>query len=273
MDNINNISEVKDIPLDSLIPFKLRQSLQYHGERLEQLKNSIVERKGLISPITVRAIEDGKYEIICGHNRANAIKSLGHTLIRADVKYDCTDEEALGLYYDSNTNQQSFSDWNYSRKIEAITYIEKEIKKNSQQGKRTDLEENNDEEIKEGTSVQTRQKSDKNSKRTAIRDKMARRMGISTATFSKYRSIIKHSDDIVGTLATMLDNKRISFEIAYRISKLKSNEVKHLLSFLQSLPEIKPDIEKLKLLIENSKNADKELTEKEIRDTLTTATI
>lgn len=68
------LQETKEIRLDKLIPFQLRSSQPYQGARLEQLMNSI-ERLGLQSPITVRPTNDGKYEIICGHNRANAVRA------------------------------------------------------------------------------------------------------------------------------------------------------------------------------------------------------
>lgn len=47
------------------------------------------------------------------------------------------------------------------------------------------------------TFVQTRYKLKENSKRVTARDKMARRLGISTATLSKYRRIIKLPEELL----------------------------------------------------------------------------
>lgn len=260
----NPDSKIIEIKLENLIPFSIHSSQTYHGERLEQLMSSI-ERLGLMNPIIVRPVGDGQYEIICGHNRTEATKALGRDVIRADVRTGLSDDEAIELYYDSNLNQQSFSDWSYSQKIEAIKYSEKLIKETSQQGKRTDREEKNDEESSEGTSVQTRQKLEGDSKRATTRDKMARRLGIATATLSKYRSIIKLPDDMIDSLARMLDGKRLTFEAAYRISMLKPDEVKLLLRHMRKAAHIKPDMGRLKLLIEKSRSSEAALTEKEIR--------
>ncbi|MDE7202624.1 MAG: hypothetical protein K2O91_12170 [Lachnospiraceae bacterium] len=55
------------------------------------------------------------------------------------MKNNLPDDEAMEIFYDRNLNQQSFSDWNYAQKVEAVKYIEKLIKDSSQQGKGIDL--------------------------------------------------------------------------------------------------------------------------------------
>lgn len=236
------MSEIKEVRFDDLIPFQLQTSQEYQGERLDQLVESI-NKVGLMTPIIVRPIEGGKYEIICGHNRTNAMRELGRDTIAADVREDLSDDEALELFYDSNLNQQSFSDWNYSQKIKAIQYAEKQIKENSQQGRRSDLSERATE---DGTSVQTRHKSKEKSRRSTTRDRMARRMGIATATLSKYRSIIKLPEDLIEVLARLLDEKEITFEAAYRISRVSEFDARTLLDLIKKSPGKKIDIQKLK---------------------------
>ena len=241
------LQETKEIRLDDLIPFQLRSSQPYQGARLEQLMSSI-ERLGLQSPITVRPINDGKYEIICGHNRVIAVRELGRDVILAKVYEGLSDDEALGLFYDTNLNQQSFSDWNYSQRIKAIQYTEMLIKKESQQGKRSDLVEKKDAVTDGETSAQSRHKSKTSSRRSTTRDRMARNMGIATATLSKYRSIIKLPDDLIEVLARLLDEKKITFEAAYRMSGLTEFEVRTLVDYIQKSPDEKIDIARLKAL-------------------------
>lgn len=130
--------EEKNIKLEDLVNFRAHPSQTYEGKRLAQLMDSI-ERDGLIYPIIVRPIANGKYEILCGHNRAKAMEALGRDVIKADVRKNLSDEEATALYYDSNLNQQSFADWSYTQKIEAIKYYDTLIRNNSHQGKRNDL--------------------------------------------------------------------------------------------------------------------------------------
>lgn len=257
------LQETKEIRLDDLIPFQLRSSQPYEGARLKQLMSSI-KRLGLQSPITVRPTDDGRYEIICGHNRVNAVRELGRDVILAKVYEGLSNDEALELYYDTNLNQQSFSDWNYSQRIKAIQYTETLIKKEGQQGKRSDLAEKKsaatDEETSvqdghksEETSVQSRHKSDGKSRRSTTRDRMARNMGIATATLSKYRSIIKLPEDLIEALARLLDEKEITFEAAYRMSGLKHSEIRKLVKHIDNSLDKKIDIVKLKDLCRRSK--------------------
>lgn len=251
------MSEIKEVRIGDLIPFQLQSSQTYHGERLEQLASSI-NNVGLMTPIIVRPVEGGKYEIICGHNRTNAMRELGRDTISADVREDLSDDEALGLFYDSNLNQQSFSDWNYSQKIKAIQYTETLIKKNSQQGKRSDLLEKKDTTTDGETSVQGGHKSEEKSRRNTTRDRMARRMGIATATLSKYRSIIKLPDNLIEVLAQLLDEKEITFEAAYRMSGLKPHAVEWLVKHVGRSSSMKIDLAKLKELCALSKEINKQ---------------
>lgn len=239
--------ETKEIRIESLLPFKIHSGRTYEGERLQQMMDSI-ERVELMMPIIVRPVDDGKYEIISGHNRAKAMEALGREVIRADVMYGLSDDDAVKLYYESNLNQQSFSDWSYSQKIEAMKYYETIIKKNSRQGRRTDLKEKKAEETGNETSVHIRQKLEGNSKRETTRDKMAKSLGISTATFSKYRRIIKLPDYLLGSIAALLDKGRINFEAAYAISNMRDIDIKNLLDGINRYPDKKVDLKKIKEL-------------------------
>ena len=240
-------SEMKEIKLEDLIPFKGCSGRTYEGERLRQLIDSI-ENTGLINPITVRPAEHGMYEILCGHNRVKAVRALGHDKIRAEIRYGLSDDKALELFYDSNLNQQSFSDWSYSQRFEAVKYIERLIRENSNQGRRTDLEKETVSGTENGTCVQSRHKLTGTPKRITVRDKMSKRLGISTATLSKYRRIIKLPDDSLRSLGQLLDEKRITFQAAYLISDLRDFERKCLLEELRQYPKKVLDIEKVKKL-------------------------
>lgn len=205
---------MKDIRLEDLVPFKGHTGQAYKGERLQQLIDSI-EKTGLISPIIVRPADNGKYEILCGHNRVKAVRTLGHNTIRADVRYKVSDDMALELFFDSNLNQQSFLDWSYSQRFEAVKYIETLIKETSRQGKRTDLE-----------------------KETAI----------GTATLSKYRRIIKLPDNLLRSLEQLLDEKRITFEAAYIIANMIDFDIEILVEGIIKNPDKILDLAILKNL-------------------------
>ncbi|MBD5526728.1 MAG: ParB N-terminal domain-containing protein [Lachnospiraceae bacterium] len=240
-------SEMKEILIDSLRPFGKHSGRTYEGERLRLLMCSI-EENGLFNPIIVRPIDRDKYEIISGHNRVKAMKELGRSTILAKIEGDLTEEKAIEIFYESNFNQQSFSDWNYAQRIEAVQYCEKKIKEYSQQGKRTDLERDKKVAVGGATSVQTRQKLEEKSKQTTTRDKMARELGISTATLSKYRRIIKLPDELLDPLVGLLEEKRINFEAAYVISNMRDIDIRFLIKGINKYPDRKPDLNTLKNL-------------------------
>lgn len=106
-------SETKKIQLNSLQPFKRHTGRTYEGERLQLLMRSI-EKSGLFNSIIVRPMGEDQYEIICGHNRVKAVQELGYSTIMAKIEYELSEDEALEMFYESNLNQQSFSDWNYA---------------------------------------------------------------------------------------------------------------------------------------------------------------
>ena len=240
-------SEIKEVRLEDMVPFKYHSGRMYEGERLQQLMDSI-KNVGLMNPVIVRPADNGKYEIICGHNRVKAVKALGHNMIKADIRYGLSDDRALELFYDSNLNQQSFSDWNYSQKFDAIKYIEKLMREISRQGKRTDLEKKSTAGKENETYVQGRQKLKEDSKKTTTRDKMARRLGISTATLSKYRRIIKLPDDLLQSIAQLLDEKKITFKAAYIISNKRDLDIRLLIEGIEQYPDRLLDLDKLKKL-------------------------
>lgn len=269
---------ITKIQIDNLIPFRLHTNINdvqiYNVEELKQIISMGQEQE--LSSIIVRPIADGKHEIICGHNIVNAIKALGYNTINAVVKAELSDDEAKEIYYDNELTPKTFSDWDYSQKIEAIKYAEKFIKENSRQGKRTDLDEKKFENIQRTTSVQSTQQLnnqeitsvqkirnldsqnityvqnkrmlESNSDRITTRDKMAKRLGISTSTLSKYRSIIKLPDDELNSIAQFLDQRKISFEIAYRVSQLAEYNVEWFIECANEYPNRKIDMEKLKAL-------------------------
>lgn len=103
-------------------------------------------------------------------------------------------------------------------------------------------------ETTDATCVQTRHKLPGNSSRITIRDKMSRLLGISTATLSKYRRIIKLPENILHSIIQLLDEKRITFEAAYIISNMQNCNIIWLIEGLEQYPDRILDLKKLKKL-------------------------
>ncbi len=258
LENANRLkSQRSGVAINKLVPFSLREHQVYQGERLESLANDI-EEYGLRHPIDIRPIDDEKFEIICGHNRTEAYKLLKRDHIPAHIYHGLPDDQAIAMFYGDNLNQQSFSDWNYAQKIEAVKYIDSQVKENSRQGKRNN----------EAASVHDGQKLDKDSNKDTTRDKMSRRFGVSPSTFGYYRSIIKLEDEIVQVIANLLDAKQISFGVAYILSKLKSpNTLKMVLGILESLSS-KPNKDNWQSFFDRAKNSEESFAGDEIRKML-----
>ena len=253
---------IQTIAIDKLVKFRNHPFQTYEGKRLEKLADSIKEN-GLLMPITVRQIKENQYEILSGHNRVKAVKELlGWNHINAIVKKGVSNIEAEKIVIDSNLNQQSFADWKYSQQIRVIKIHLKYIKENSRQGERNDLK-------ADKTSDHSGQKLAGKPKRLTTRDKISKLLGVSSSVFERYKSIAKLDDEIIDILGKMLDEKRMGFMTAHRISKLKPGEVAVVVNFLKDNPQINLKTANVKLLSENSKKStDDDLTEAEIKEIL-----
>ena len=125
------LPKIYEIPLDLIDdfpdhPFKVRMD-----EDMDQLVESIKER-GLITPITLRPKEDGRYEIVSGHRRKKACEIAGLSVVKADVR-EMTRDEAIILMVESNLQRSvilpSEKAFSYKMRLEAM----------KRQGKRLDL--------------------------------------------------------------------------------------------------------------------------------------
>ena len=110
---------VTNLPIDRLIPYHNHRFTLYGGERLNDMIRSIAEN-GVITPIIVRTIPDGKYEILSGHNRVYAAGQAGITQIPAVVKANLSDEEAESIAVITNILQRGFSDLKLSEQAYAV---------------------------------------------------------------------------------------------------------------------------------------------------------
>ena len=117
------LSEIDDFPDH---PYKVRKD-----EEMDALVESIRER-GVITPITLRSKEDGRYEIVSGHRRRKACEIVGMETIKAEVR-ELTRDEAIILMVDANVQRSSIlpseKAFAYKMKLEAL----------KRQGQRSDL--------------------------------------------------------------------------------------------------------------------------------------
>ena len=92
--------EVKDkttdeVELLSITPNPDQPRTNFKQEEIEELATSI-EKDGLLQPILVRTVGNGKYQIIAGERRWQACKSLGLKTVPVRIK-EADDDKALEL--------------------------------------------------------------------------------------------------------------------------------------------------------------------------------
>ena len=67
---------IQTIPTDKLYPFPQHPFKVQDNEEMTELTESIKEL-GVLTPLVVRPLENGEYEVISGHRRLFACKKLG----------------------------------------------------------------------------------------------------------------------------------------------------------------------------------------------------
>lgn len=127
------LPKIYDIPIELIDdfpdhPFKVRLD-----EDMDQLVESIKDR-GLITPITLRPKEDGRYEIVSGHRRKKACEIAGLSYVKADVR-EMSRDEAIILMVESNLQRSTIlpseKAFSYKMRLEAMKRLPGRPSKNS----------------------------------------------------------------------------------------------------------------------------------------------
>lgn len=119
----NRALAIWDIPIEMLVPYHSHPFVLYSGKRLDDMVNS-VKKNGILTPIIVRTLPDGRYEILAGHNRANAANLAGLSKVPAVVKTGISDEEADIYVIEDNLICRGYEDLLISEKaaVAAVRY-------------------------------------------------------------------------------------------------------------------------------------------------------
>ncbi len=96
----NRLPRIYDIPLSEIDEFPDHPFQVRMDEDMDQLVESVKER-GVITPVTLRLKEDGRYETVSGHRRIKACELAGLETVPAEIK-ELTRDEAIILMVDSN---------------------------------------------------------------------------------------------------------------------------------------------------------------------------
>ena len=189
----NKLPRIYDIPLSEIDDFPDHPFKVKLDEDMDQLVQSIKER-GIITTVTLRPKEDGRYEIVSGHRRRKACELAGFDTVKAEVR-EMTRDEAIILMVESNLQRSvilpSEKAFSYKMRLEAM----------NRQGQRTDL-----------TSGPVVQKFS----RDALGDK-AEESGRQVSRYIRLTELIPELLDLV-------DEGRIAFRPAVELSYLQKEE-------------------------------------------------
>ena len=128
----SGLPKIYDIPLTEIDDFPDHPFQVRMDEDMDHLVESVKSR-GIITPITLRQKEDGRYEIISGHRRKKACELAGLEMVPAEIK-ELTRDEAIILMVESNLQRSvilpSEKAFAYKMRLDAM----------KRQGQRTDLD-------------------------------------------------------------------------------------------------------------------------------------
>ena len=204
-------NQIKQIPLDMLVPFHNHQFSLYDGERRDDMVESI-RKNGVMTPIVCRPNPNGSdtYEILIGHNRWNCSKIAGLETIPAIIKEQLTEDEAQTYVDESNLIQRGFNDLKISEQARIIARRYSEM---FSQGKRNDI-------INEIKML--------NGENSAVtgnsREKVAEEYGLSRNTIARLVRISKLSDSILG----WIDKGQLAVRAVVELSYLLAEEQEKL---------------------------------------------
>ena len=198
---INHKAQAAQLPVDKLRPFEGHPFRVKDDAEMEQLVYSIL-RQGLLTPISVRPVEDNEYEVISGHRRLHACKKAGIETVPALI-YSLDRDAATIAMVDSNLHREkilpSEKAFAYKLKMDAMR----------RQGKRTDL-----------TSDQ-------------VGPKLTASMIADSESVSQVKRYIRLAE-LIPEILTMVDDGKIAFTPAVELSYLTKQEQRDLLETMES---------------------------------------
>ena len=117
-------TRAEHLPVDKLRPFEGHPFKVVDNEEMDQLVWSILTQ-GLLTPLVVRPLDNGEYEVISGHRRLHACRKAGIETVPALIYAIDRDAAAIALV-DSNLHRErilpSEKAFAYKLKMEALSH-------------------------------------------------------------------------------------------------------------------------------------------------------
>ena len=183
------LPRIRELPIDQIADFPDHPYKVRDDEDMMDLMESIREN-GVLTPVTVRKIPGGTFEMISGHRRKRACELLGYKTIRGEV-VDLDKDTAVIMMCDSNLQRTTIlpseKAFAYKMRLEAM----------KNQGKRTDL-----------TSAPVGRKF------TEAREKIGNEVGESREQIRRYIRLT----ELIPAILEMVDEGKIAMRPAGEIS-------------------------------------------------------
>lgn len=212
---------VREMELDKLVPFKNHPFKVFDDEAMQETVASI-KKYGILVPGIARPKADGSYELIAGHRRKFASQLAGKTTMPVLIR-ELDEDEAILSMVDSNLQRENLlpseKAWAYRMKLEAIRRKAGRPSQNNS-----------------GQVVQ-------NLKGKRSVEIVAENTGENYKQIQRYIRLT----ELLPTLLSMVDDKKLPFNPAVELSYLKQEEQKKLLELMQKLSAV-PSLEQAKRL-------------------------
>ena len=122
-------ADILRIPVDLIEPNPYQPRMTFDQEALDELADSI-RTLGLIQPITVRKVAEGKYQIISGERRFRASRLAGMDMIPAYIR-DANDQGMLEMAIVENIQRENLDPievaMSYQRLIEECNLTQEQM--------------------------------------------------------------------------------------------------------------------------------------------------
>jgi ParB family chromosome partitioning protein len=191
-------------------PFRL-----YEGECKTDMIDSIRE-KGILQPLILREMDDGRYQVLSGHNRKYCGIEAGLSDTPAIIKRGLSDDEAWMFVIETNLIQRSFADMLPSEQAAVLfTHYTKMFS----QGKRNDIKD----ELKKLENPQNYWEYETCAQlghKSKSRDVLAEKYGLSRNTVARFLRV----HQLIPAIKARLDANEIAFIPAVTLSFLKERE-------------------------------------------------
>ncbi|WP_313892706.1 nucleoid occlusion protein [Psychrobacillus sp.] len=103
----SHLEEVVNVAINQIVPNKYQPRTVFDDEKIEELARTI-HTHGVIQPIVIRKIEDGKYEIIAGERRFRAMSKLKWAEVPAIIR-NLSDKETASVALIENLQREELT--------------------------------------------------------------------------------------------------------------------------------------------------------------------